>query len=83
MRRSENCCANCGRKFGLVNYRHWGLRFCRKVCRHAFVARTAKEHLRMRKWFGLLGRGLKLSSTPRLHCKPFRQSGRPYLSPPF
>jgi hypothetical protein len=34
------------------------LRFCRKVCRHAFVARTAKEHLRMRKWFGLLGRGL-------------------------
>jgi hypothetical protein len=58
MRRSENCCANCGRKFGLVNYRHWGLRFCRKVCRHAFVARTAKEHLRMRKWFGLLGRGL-------------------------
>jgi hypothetical protein len=34
------------------------LRFCRKACRHAFVARTAKEHMQMRKWFGLLGRGL-------------------------
>jgi hypothetical protein len=30
----------------------------RKACRHAFVARTAKEHVQMRKWFGLLGRGL-------------------------
>ena len=58
MRRSENHCANCGGKFGLVSYRHWSLRFCRKACRQAFVARTAKEHMQMRKWFGLLGRGL-------------------------
>ena len=57
MRRSENCCANCGGKFGLVSYRHWGLSFCRKACRHAFFARTAKEHVQIRKWFGLLGRG--------------------------
>ncbi|HEY7242384.1 MAG TPA: hypothetical protein VH678_00695 [Xanthobacteraceae bacterium] len=58
MRRSENQCANCGGKFGLVSHQHWGLRFCRKACRHAFLVRTAKDHARMRKWFGLLGRGL-------------------------
>jgi hypothetical protein len=58
MRRSENRCANCGGKFGLVSHHHWGLRFCCKACKGGFVARTAKDHMRMRKWFGLLGRGL-------------------------
>jgi hypothetical protein len=57
MRRSENQCAHCGGKFGLVSHNHWGLRFCRKACKRAFLAKTARDHLRMRKWFGLLGRG--------------------------
>ena len=52
MARSENHCANCGGKFGLVCYHHWGLRFCRKVCKHNFLAKTAKDLARMRKWFG-------------------------------
>jgi hypothetical protein len=25
MRGSENCCAICGGKFGLVSHRHWGV----------------------------------------------------------
>ena len=53
----ENHCANCGAKLGLISYEHWGLRFCRKSCRADFLARTAKDHARMRKWFGLLPRG--------------------------
>ena len=64
MRTSENYCANCGGKFGLVCHQHWGLRFCRKACKHAFLARTAKDHMRMRKWFGLLGRRV----TPAKRC---------------
>jgi hypothetical protein len=54
MTKSENRCANCGGKFGLVCHHHWGLRFCRKACRDSFLAKTAKEHARMRKWFGFL-----------------------------
>jgi hypothetical protein len=52
MTKLENRCANCGGKFGLVYHNHWGLRFCRKACRDDFLAKTAKDHARMRKWFG-------------------------------
>jgi hypothetical protein len=48
MAKLDNRCANCGGKFGLVYHHHWGLRFCRKVCKDDFLAKTA----RMRKWFG-------------------------------
>jgi hypothetical protein len=44
----ENRCANCGGKFGLVYHNH----FCRKACRDDFLAKTANDHARMRKWFG-------------------------------
>jgi peptide methionine sulfoxide reductase MsrB len=56
MARTENRCANCGGKLGLVSHQHRGLRFCRKSCRENFLARTAKDHNVMRKWFGLLTR---------------------------
>jgi hypothetical protein len=52
MTKLENRCANCGGKFGLVYHNHWGLRFCRKACKADFLAKTAKDHARMRKWFG-------------------------------
>ena len=52
MSKLENRCANCGGKFGLVYHNHWGQRFCRKACKDDFLAKTAKDHARMRKWFG-------------------------------
>jgi hypothetical protein len=52
MTKLENRCANCGGKFGLVCHFHRGLRFCRKACRDNFLAKAAKDHARMRKWFG-------------------------------
>jgi hypothetical protein len=52
MTKLENRCANCGGKFGLVCHNHLGLRFCRKACKADFLAKTAKGHARMRKWFG-------------------------------
>jgi len=57
MLKSDNRCSNCGGKFGLVSYHHWGLRFCRKACRDNFLAKTAKDHACMRRWFGFLPRG--------------------------
>jgi len=63
MRRSENHCANCGGKFGLVSYRHWSLRFCRKACKDDFLAKTAKDHARMRKWFGRAASSMNATAT--------------------
>jgi hypothetical protein len=37
MAKFDDRCANCGGKFGLVCHRHWGLRFCRKVCKTSFL----------------------------------------------
>ena len=39
-------------KVGFIYHNHWGLHFCRKACKDAFLAKTAKDHARMRKWFG-------------------------------
>jgi hypothetical protein len=52
MTKSENCCANCGGKFGLVVQHHWGLRFCRKACKDQHLARSARDLARLRRWFG-------------------------------
>jgi hypothetical protein len=57
MRKNDNSCANCGGKFGLVSYQHWGLCFCRRACKSTFLARSARDRARVRKWFGFLGRG--------------------------
>ena len=56
MTKSENRCASCGGKFGLVFYRHWQQRFCRKGCKHDFLAKAAKQHADMRKWLGFFAR---------------------------
>ena len=56
MSKLENRCAHCGGMFGLVCHHYWGLRFCRKACKDSFLAKTAKDHARMRKWFGCLAR---------------------------
>ena len=56
MIKSENRCANCGGKFGLVCHRHWGLRFCRKRCKDNFLAKAARELDDMKRWFGFLAR---------------------------
>ena len=41
MAKFDDRCANCGGKFGLVCHRHWGLRFCRKVCKTSFLGGNA------------------------------------------
>jgi hypothetical protein len=52
----ENRCANCDGKFGLVRYHHWGMRFCRKSCKDAFLVKATNDCARMRKWFGFSAR---------------------------
>jgi hypothetical protein len=52
MSKVENRCANCEGKFGLIRHNHRGLRFCCKACKTSFLARSARDHARMRKWIG-------------------------------
>src|SRR6266511_5312682 len=52
MTKSENRCANCGGKLGLVSHHYRGLRFCRKARKETFLAKTAKDPACMRWWFG-------------------------------
>jgi hypothetical protein len=69
MTKFENRCANCGGKFGLICHNHWNLRFCRKACKNDFLAKTAKDHARMRKWFGrLASRKDFAGNTRRVSC---------------
>lgn len=51
----ENRCANCGGRFGLICHHYWGLRFCRKICKDNFLAKTAKDRALISKWFGRAG----------------------------
>jgi hypothetical protein len=62
MSKSENRCADCGGKLGLVSHHHWGLRFCRKACKDNFLAKSVQDHARMRKWFGFFARASYLPS---------------------
>ena len=57
MTKLENRCSYCSGKLGLVCYHHWGLRFCRKACKDAFLAKTVKDYARMRRWLSFLPRG--------------------------
>jgi peptide methionine sulfoxide reductase MsrB len=59
MTRSENRCAQCGGKFGLVSYQNRGLRFCRKDCRDRHTAKAARDHVLVRKWFGCFAAATK------------------------
>ena len=75
MTKLENRCANCGGKFGLICHHHRGLRFCRQACKENFLAKTAEDFARLRKWFGLscsAGKSWPRGDDPR----SIRQIGR-------
>ena len=60
MKQSENRCAHCGGKFGLVLHHHWRLRFCRQTCKNHYVSKI--KELRADSWFDYLFHEPSLSS---------------------
>src|SRR5262249_43531905 len=50
----ENRCANCGGEVGVVPHHHCRPPFFCKACKANFLARTARDHAWIRKWFGLV-----------------------------
>ena len=45
-------CDHCGGRFGLVTHRWWGNKFCKKVCKDAYVREIGLDRDAIRRWFG-------------------------------
>jgi hypothetical protein len=45
-------CDHCGGRFGLVTHRWWGNKFCKKVCKDAYVHEIWLDRDAIRRWFG-------------------------------
>ena len=48
-----NACDHCGRRFGMVTYRWWGSKFCKKTCKASFLRELGLGRLEIGRWFGL------------------------------
>jgi hypothetical protein len=45
-------CNHCDGRFGLVTHRWWGNKFCKKVCKDAYVRKIGLDRDAIRRWFG-------------------------------
>ncbi|MFZ2082475.1 MAG: hypothetical protein WAV38_38630 [Xanthobacteraceae bacterium] len=45
-------CDHCGGRFGLVTHRWWGNKFCKKVCKDAYVHEIVLDRDTICRWFG-------------------------------
>jgi hypothetical protein len=52
--RPREGCAHCGGRFGLVTYRWWGSRFCKKACKDAHLREAALGRHKLLGWYGCL-----------------------------
>jgi hypothetical protein len=43
-------CDHCGGRFGLVTHRWWGNKFCKKVCKEAYVREIWLDRDAIRRW---------------------------------
>jgi hypothetical protein len=50
--RKHQVCDRCGGGFGLVTHRWWGNKFCKKVCKEAYVREIVLDRDAIRRWFG-------------------------------
>ena len=55
--RQRKACDHCGGRFGLVTYRWWGNKFCKKVCKDAHLREVALGREKILSWYGCLPRG--------------------------
>jgi hypothetical protein len=70
--RAVNACDHCGRRFGMVTYRWWGSKFCKRRCKDAYFRELVLGRDEIGRWFGWLRGEMKIKSGRRL------ASGLPY-----
>jgi hypothetical protein len=49
--RKHQRCDRCGGRFGIVTHRWWGNKFCKRVCKDAYLRETSLD--RDATWLGL------------------------------
>ena len=64
--RAVNACDHCGRRFGMVTYRWWGSKFCKKTCKAAFARELGLGRDDICRWFGFHRGGLASSFSSTL-----------------
>jgi hypothetical protein len=50
--RGRHVCDHCGGRFNLVTHRWWGNKFCKKVCKDAYLREIVLDRDAIRRWFG-------------------------------
>ena len=72
--RKHQVCDHCGGRFGLVTHRWWGNKFCKKVCKDAYVREIGLDQDAIRRWFGFrrAPHGHKPSANIRSHLNERR-----------
>jgi len=49
-------CAYCHGKLGMLISRHWGLKFCSRVHKEAYLAEHEQRRDHIKRWLGYLGK---------------------------
>ena len=57
MMKHRQICDHCGGRFGMVTYRWWGNRFCKRMCKAAYLREIALSRNTILDWCGLPRRG--------------------------
>jgi hypothetical protein len=65
-----NACDHCGGRFGMVTYRWWGSKFCKRKCKEAFLRELGLGLDGMCRWFGLHGSMILRFSSTRASSSP-------------
>ena len=52
MIRHPQICDHCGGRFGMVTHRWWGIKFCKKTCKDAYLRELALGRDKIRRWYG-------------------------------
>ena len=50
---ARQVCDYCGGRFGMVTHRWWGNKFCKAVCKDAYLREVNFGRISFRRWFGL------------------------------
>jgi hypothetical protein len=54
MMKKPQVCDHCGGRFGMVTYRWWGNKFCKRACKDAYLHEVARDRDKILRWYGLL-----------------------------
>jgi hypothetical protein len=57
MMHSLQICDHCGGRFGMVTYRWWGNKFCKRICKEAYLREVALARDKILCWYGVLRSG--------------------------